>query len=113
MSSDVDLRSRNYSNKDIDDDPRLVSGKKDAIFVQVVLGIFTVVPIAVGYILSPTVAELQGGAELRTLLGYPLWVMVPAIMYAIEYVILIIYTTKFMKKPSLEARMIPKDEKEV
>lgn len=114
MDSKIDLSVRNYSNQDIgEEDPRLASGRKDAIFVQVVLGIFTVLPIAVGYLLSPTAAELQGGAELRTLLGYPLWVMVPTIMYVIEYAILVVYVTKFMKKPSLEARLTPEDEKEV
>ena len=114
MSVKVDLNSRNYTNSDIgEEDPRLVSGRKDAVFVQVILGIFTVMPIATGYMLSPTIAELQAGAELKVLLGYPLWVMIPVFMYVIEYVILLIYVTKFMKTPSLEARMSLADEREV
>jgi hypothetical protein len=100
-----DLASRSYDLKGIGaDDPRFLCCRSEALFVQTVTLVVSVVAILIGYALSPTTEELAADPQLVTLFGYPLWVMVPTLIFTVEVIVFIIFGLKVFKTPSLAAR---------
>ncbi len=111
MSENNNLAAREYDLSELgEDDVRLVDSKKEAIFINITILIVSVAAVLTGYLLSPTIEELQAGTELATLFGYPLWVMVPVIIYVCEVIFFLIYSVKIIKTPSLGAHVDDSDE---
>jgi hypothetical protein len=106
-----DLASRSYDLKDIgEDDRRFLSCRNEALFVQTITLVVSVFAILIGYALSPTTEELAADHQLVTLFGYPLWVMVPTLIFAAEVIVFIIFGLNVFKTPSLAARVADSDK---
>lgn len=101
----MDLSSRDYDIKNIgEEDKRLKDCKREGLFIQFLAIGITFAGIILAYVLSPTREEIEAGANIPSLLGYPLWVLIPAALFLLQAVIMIIMAAKVFKRPSLAAR---------
>ena len=103
-----DLSTRDYDVNSIGkEDVRFLDCKREGILLDSICFCVTALGVALAYILSPTTAN---AAATSYLFGYPVWVMVPALLFMAESVFFIIYASKIMKRPSLDARVINDEE---
>ena len=107
----MDLSSRDYDIKEIGpEDPRLLDCKKEGLFVQILALVITVTGCILAYLLSPSTEEVLAGVKVVSFMGYPLWALVPAGLFLLQTIIMIICALKVFKRPSLEAKMSEDDE---
>ena len=106
----TDLNSRVYKLDEIGkEDKRFVICRKEGLFIQILSFIVTFVGVFLAYWLSPTKAEIESGMKVMTLLGYPIWLMIPAVIYLFQACLMIFLAVKVFKRPSLEARVLDKE----
>ena len=102
---DVDLNSRDYKLDEIGrEDKRFVICRKEGLFIQILSFVITFAGVFLAYWLSPTKAEIEAGAKVATIFGYPMWLMIPAAIYLFQAFLMIFLALKVFKRPSLEAR---------
>lgn len=107
----MDLSSRDYDIKNIGvEDQRLLDCKKEGLFVQILAFVVTIAGCVLTYILSPSTEEVLSGAKVSTFMGYPVWALIPALLFLIQAVVMIICAVKVFKRPSLAARIDENDE---
>lgn len=102
----MDLDSRDYAFAELGkEDRRMIRCRKEAVFVWLLILAVSVCAMLAGYALSPTAADLEAGASVPVLFGYPVWVIVPTAVYIAEFLVLLVFGIRVMDRPSLAARI--------
>lgn len=101
----MDLNSRDYDVNQIgEEDQRLKDCKREGLFVQFLAFAATFLGIILAYTLSPTQEEVAAGVKVVSLFGYPVWALVPAAVFFLQALIMVVLAAKILKRPSLDAR---------
>ncbi len=101
----MDLYSRDYNINEIgEEDQRLKDCRREGLLIQTMAFAATLLGIILAYALSPTQEEIAAGAKVASLFGYPVWALVPAAVFFVQALIMVVLAAKVLKRPPLDAR---------
>ncbi len=94
-----DRRDYNVDNYKDQEDKRFLIAKKDAIFAQILCFTAILLEMGLAYALCP-----KDLSKMTYLLGFPTWFTVATGVAVLAFIVALVYTTKFSKSFSLDAR---------